>query len=49
MITIDDVRAIALVLPGVTERPSYGGRPSWRAGPGPRWFTWVRELTRDPD
>ena len=44
MITVDDVRAIALRLPGVTERPSYGGRPSWRAGP--HMFAWVRE---DPE
>jgi hypothetical protein len=44
MITIDDIRAIALQLPGVTERPSYGGRPSWRAGS--RMFAWVRE---DPE
>ncbi len=44
MITIDDIRAIALQLPGATERPSYGGRPSWRAGS--RMFAWVRE---DPE
>jgi hypothetical protein len=44
MISVDDVRAIALQLPGVAERPSYGGRPSWRAGP--RMFAWVRD---DPE
>lgn len=40
MITIDDIRALALRLPGTSERPSYGGRPSWRTGP--RMFAWVR-------
>jgi hypothetical protein len=32
MATEDDLRAIALSLPGVEERPSYGRRPSWRVG-----------------
>jgi hypothetical protein len=41
MITIDDVRAIALSLPGAVERASYGGRPSWRTPQ--RMFAWVRE------
>lgn len=41
MITIEDIRQIALALPGSTEKPSYGGRPSWRAGP--KMFCWVRE------
>lgn len=41
MITIDDVRAIALDLPGAFEHESYGGRPSWRTKP--RMFTWVRD------
>jgi hypothetical protein len=41
MITIDEVRRLACGLPGMVERPSYGGRPSWRAGP--RMFAWVRE------
>lgn len=41
MITLEDVRAIALALPGAYEQPSYGDRPSWRTKP--RMFTWVRE------
>src|SRR5690606_14867614 len=41
MITIEDVREIALSLPGVVERASYGGRPSWRTSQ--RMFAWVRE------
>ena len=44
MVTHDDVRAIALGLPGAVERPSYGGRPSWRTKG--RMFTWVRD---DPE
>lgn len=44
MLTIDEVRAIALDLPGAYEQPSYGGRPSWRTSP--RMFTWVRD---DPE
>lgn len=44
MITIDDVRDVAMSLPGVEERPSYGGRPSWRTPS--RMFTWVRD---DPE
>jgi hypothetical protein len=44
MITIEQIRKIAMRLPGVEERPSYGGRPSWRSGP--RMFAWARE---DPE
>ncbi|MEM7340811.1 MAG: MmcQ/YjbR family DNA-binding protein [Actinomycetota bacterium] len=44
MASIDDVRELALALPGAYEQPSYGGRPSWRTKP--RSFTWYRE---DPD
>lgn len=44
MITHDDVRAIAVALPGAFEQPSFGGRPSWRTKP--RMFTWIRE---DPE
>lgn len=35
MATESDLRALALALPGVEERPSYGKRPSWKvAGRG---------------
>lgn len=44
MVTEDDVRRVALDLPGVIERPSYGGRPSWRTKA--RMFCWIRE---DPE
>ena len=44
MITHDDVRRIALSLPGSFEQESYGGRPSWRTKA--RMFTWIRE---DPE
>ena len=44
MITEDDVRAIALSLPGSYEQASYGERPSWRTTP--RMFTWIHE---DPE
>lgn len=44
MITIDDIRSIALSLPETFERASYGGRPSWRTSQ--RMFAWVRE---DPE
>lgn len=37
----DDVRRIALGLPGAFERTSYGGCPSWRTKP--RMFTWIRD------
>jgi hypothetical protein len=41
MATEDDVRHIALELPGAFERASYGGRPSWRTAP--RMFAWIRD------
>lgn len=41
MISEDDVRRIALSLPGAYEQPSYEGRPSWRTKP--RMFTWIRD------
>jgi len=41
MVTHDDVRAIALGLPGAFEQPSFGGRPSWRTKQ--RMFTWIRD------
>lgn len=41
MITHDDVRRLALALPGAAERPSYGGRPSWRTPA--RMFAWIRD------
>ncbi len=44
MITHDDVRRIALTLPGSIERASYGGRPSWRTPT--RMFSWIRD---DPE
>ena len=44
MITIKQIRTMAMALPAVVERPSYGGRPSWRCGP--RMFAWVRQ---DPE
>lgn len=44
MITHADVRDIALSLPEVDERPSYGGRPSWRTKT--RMFIWIRD---DPE
>lgn len=44
VITHDDVRRIALGMPGSEERASYGGRPSWRSGN--RMFTWIRD---DPE
>ena len=44
MIDEDDVREIALALPGSYEQASYDDRPSWRTKP--RMFTWIRE---DPE
>lgn len=44
MVSEDDVRRIALSLPGAYEQESYGGRPSWRTKP--RMFTWIRD---EPD
>ena len=44
MVTIDDVRELALALPGAFEQPTYGARPSWRTRP--RTFAWLRE---DPE
>lgn len=41
MVTEEDVRRIALSLPGAYEQASYGGRPSWRTRP--RMFTWIRD------
>ncbi len=41
MITDDDVRRIALGLPGSFEKESYDGCPSWRTKP--RMFTWIRQ------
>ncbi|HSK24820.1 MAG TPA: MmcQ/YjbR family DNA-binding protein, partial [Egicoccus sp.] len=39
--TIEEVRRIALALPGAYEQPSHGGQPSWRTRP--RMFATVRE------
>lgn len=44
MITHDDIRRIALSLPGAYEQASYGGRPSFRTKP--RGFCWIRD---DPE
>ena len=44
MVSHDDVRRIALALPGSFEQASFGGRPSWRTKP--RMFTWIRD---DPE
>ena len=44
MVSHDDIRSIALSLPGVLEQASYGGRPSWRTKQ--RMFTWIRD---DPE
>ncbi|MFL6205282.1 MAG: MmcQ/YjbR family DNA-binding protein [Acidimicrobiales bacterium] len=41
MVTLDDVRRIALGLPGAFEQESYGGQPSWRTKP--RMFAWIRD------
>ena len=42
MATWDDVRRLALALPGTAERASYGGAPSWTVkGKG---FVWDRPL-----
>jgi hypothetical protein len=44
VISHDDVRRIALSLPGSYEQVSYEGQPSWRTKP--RMFTWIRS---DPE
>ena len=44
MVSHDDVRRIALSLPETHERPSYGGRPSFRTTK--QMFTWIRD---DPE
>ena len=41
MVTWDDVRRIALDLPGAFEQESYGGQPSWRTKA--RMFTWIKD------
>jgi hypothetical protein len=42
--SLEDVRRIAISLPGAYEQDSYGGRPSWRTNA--RMFTWIRD---DPE
>jgi hypothetical protein len=44
MISEAQVRKIALALPEVSERASYGGCPSWRTAK--KMFTWIRENPR---
>jgi len=41
MVTWDDVRRIALALPGAYEHASHGGQPSFRTKP--RMFAWIRD------
>ncbi len=41
VVTHQDVRRVALGLPGAYEQESFGGRPSWRTKP--RMFAWVRD------
>jgi len=41
MISHEDIRRIAMGMPGASERASYGGRPSWRTKT--KMFTWIRE------
>lgn len=41
MVDEDDVRRVALSLPGAYEQESYGGSPSWRTKP--RMFTTIRD------
>ena len=47
MVTVDSLREVALSLPEVEERPSYGGRPSWRTKT--RMFCWFREAPEAPE
>ena len=44
MVSHDDIRTLALSLPGAFEQASFGGQPSWRTKP--RMFAWIRE---DPE
>lgn len=44
MITEAQIRKIALALPDVTERASYGGAPSWRTTKN--MFIWIRPNPR---
>jgi hypothetical protein len=44
VVTHDDIRELAMALPGAFEQPSFGGRPSWRTKP--RMFAWIRD---DPE
>ena len=41
MITEAQIRKIALALPDVIERASYGGAPSWRTAK--KMFIWIRQ------
>lgn len=42
MVTWDDVRRLALAMPGATEAPSYDGCPAWKVGG--KLFVWERPL-----
>ena len=44
VVTHEDVRSLALSLPGASEQASHGNRPSWRTKP--RMFAWIRD---DPE
>lgn len=44
MATWDDVRRIALALPGVNEEPSYGGTMSWKVNN--KGLVWERPLRK---
>lgn len=41
MVTVSDIRRVALSLPDAFEQDSYGSRPSWRTTP--RMFAWLRD------
>ena len=41
MVSHDEIREIAMGMPGAIERASYGGRPSWRTST--RMFAWIRD------
>ena len=44
MATLNDVRRIAMALPGVEEAPSYDGKPAWKVAK--KLFVWERPLRK---